>query len=150
MELKIPPVVVFLIAAALMWLLSALGAALTLPVPHRSLVALPIALAGAAIGLLGVRTFRRAATTVDPLHPDKAATVVRQGIYRHTRNPMYLGLALALLAWAVFFGNALALLVLPLFILYMTRFQIVPEERALAAKFGEDYRAYTREVRRWI
>lgn len=72
------------------------------------------------------------------------------GIYRHTRNPMYLGQALVLLGGMLWLGSAVALLVVPLFVGWITRFQILPEERVLSARFGADYAAFRREVRRWL
>lgn len=72
------------------------------------------------------------------------------GPYRFTRNPMYLGMVLILLAWCLWLGNAAALLALAAFVGYITRFQIVPEERALAGRFGAAYEDYRRRVRRWV
>jgi protein-S-isoprenylcysteine O-methyltransferase Ste14 len=109
-----------------------------------------LATAGACISLMAVISFRRARTTVNPLRPGTASTLVTGGIYRHTRNPMYLGLSIILLGWAVYLANAPALLLLPGFVLYIYRFQIVPEERTLAALFGAEYQAYRTRVRRWL
>ena len=100
--------------------------------------------------LSGVISFRLAQTTVDPVHPERASSVVTTGIYRWTRNPMYLGFWLLLLAYAVKLSQPLALLLLPVFIGYMNRFQIIPEEQALERLFGDDYRNYCQRVRRWI
>jgi protein-S-isoprenylcysteine O-methyltransferase Ste14 len=97
----------------------------------------------------GVLTFRRAKTTVNPTTPAAASALVRTGVFRFTRNPMYLGLLLCLVAWAIFLSSVLALLSAPLFVVYMNRFQIAPEERALAALFGDSFAAYKRDVRRW-
>ena len=72
------------------------------------------------------------------------------GLYRVTRNPMYLGMLLVLFGWAVFLSNLAALLIAPLFALYITRFQIIPEERVLAEKFGAAFMAYQSQVRRWL
>ena len=104
---------------------------------------------GVGLAISGVLTFKRAKTTVNPTTPAAASALVRTGVFRFTRNPMYLGLLLCLVAWAVYLSNALALLIVPLFVLYMNRFQIAPEERALATLFGDAYAAYKREVRRW-
>ncbi len=72
------------------------------------------------------------------------------GIYSITRNPMYLGLLFVLTAWSIFLANPLPFLMLPVFMLYINRFQIAPEERALTALFGSDFAAYQSRVRRWI
>ena len=76
--------------------------------------------------------------------------MVSTGIYRVTRNPMYLGLSLVLVAWAVFLSSAWALLGVAAFVLYMDRLQIAPEERALSKLFGSEYTAYRAKVRRWL
>ena len=148
MNPKIPPLVIVLIGALLMWLLDGL---LPMPaLPGMPMTAILIALAGVAVCAAGVLTFRRAGTTVNPLEPARASALVVRGIYRATRNPMYLGFALLLVAWGVWLSNAVALLIVPAFVLYMNRWQIAPEERALEALFGDSYRAYRESVRRWI
>ena len=137
LEHRIPPPVVALATAALMWALARLDLA---PVPRSGLttvLALVLAAAGLASSISGMWAFTRARTTMDPMHVEAASALVTGGIYRFTRNPMYLGLLLVLLAWAVYLGNLLAFVLLPAFVAYITRFQIVPEERALAERFGE-------------
>jgi protein-S-isoprenylcysteine O-methyltransferase Ste14 len=116
----------------------------------RAALAAVLAGAGAIVALAGVAAFRRARTTVDPTTPEAASAIVASGIYRRSRNPMYLGFMLMLAGWSAFLANPLAMLLLPAFIVYMNRFQIVPEERALSAKFGAKYRDYMRQARRWI
>ncbi|SMB27567.1 conserved protein of unknown function [Sterolibacterium denitrificans] len=91
-----------------------------------------------------------ARTTVNPLAPGRSNSVVRTGPYRFTRNPMYLGMALLLLAWCIHLRNPLAPLSILAFFVYIIRFQIIPEERALLAKFGDAYAAYLSDVRRWL
>jgi protein-S-isoprenylcysteine O-methyltransferase Ste14 len=150
LELRVPPVAVVLAAGALMWVL---GYALPWPgaeLPGRILFASLAALAGIAVAVAGIVEFRRARTTVNPMQPEKASSLVDGGILRITRNPMYLGMALVLLGWAIWLGSLVALLVLPLFTAYLTRFQIIPEERALAAAFGDAFAAYRHRVRRWL
>jgi len=149
LELRIPPPVVALVIGALMWFVA--GRTGHWPVPPGLRLALAIALAAAGVGvaLAGVASFRRARTTISPLSPQATSALVRDGVYRYTRNPMYVGMALCLVAWAVYLSNLPALLLVAGFVLYMNRFQVGPEERALAAHFGEAYAAYRREVRRW-
>lgn len=149
LELKIPPPLVAFLTGLLMWVASKLVAPVTLPRALRIGIAVALACLGAAIALAGVVEFRRARTTVNPLTPGAAAVLVRGGVFRFSRNPMYLGLLLCLVAWAVYLSNLLALFVVPLFVLYMNRFQIAPEERALTALFGDAYAAYRQGVRRW-
>lgn len=149
LELRVPPVAVVLIAAVLMWLL-----ARVLPWPGDLVggwpAALLIASAGVVVAVAGLVAFRQARTTVNPMKPEASSALVERGIYGLTRNPMYLGMALVLAAWAVWLGSVAAAAVLPVFTFYMTRFQIVPEERALAARFGEAFAGYLRRVRRWL
>ena len=127
--------------------LAAMGAKDTGFGVHAAMIAV---LAGAAASIAGVAAFRRARTTVNPLKPDSASSLVDSGIYRLTRNPMYLGFALALLGWGIFLSNPLSLAMLFVFVGYMNRFQIVPEERALESLFGDAFKAYRSKVRRWL
>ena len=150
LELKIPPVAVFLLCGVGMWLLESLLPELSLSLPGSRLVAVFIACAGGAVAVSGVLAFRSAETTVDPRYPDKSSSVVTRGIYRRSRNPMYLGLLLVLLGWAIFLGHVLPFAVLPMFVLYMNQFQIIPEERAMQASFGDEYSVYQDQVGRWI
>src|SRR5512134_3556753 len=129
LELRIPPVGVVLAAGALMWALDTMLPWPGTGLPGRVLLASLAALGGVAVAVAGILEFRRARTTVNPMTPGAASSLVERGIYRHTRNPMYLGMALALLGWAIWLGSLVALLVLPLFTAWLTRFQIVPEER---------------------
>jgi protein-S-isoprenylcysteine O-methyltransferase Ste14 len=150
LELKVPPPALALLFAVTMWLLSASAPSLALTLPWRTLVAFIIWSAGFAIALAGLFEFRRAKTTVNPLTPEAASAIVISGIYRYSRNPMYVGLLLALLGWSVWLSHLLAFALLPLFVLYINRFQIEPEERALSVKFGGLFRDYRRSVRRWF
>lgn len=150
LELKVPPVAVFLVCAAAAWGARALFPGLQLSLPWMPVVAAPLALSGIAIGVLGVVHFLRVGTTVHPTHPSRASRVVRSGLYGLSRNPMYLGLALGLAAFTLWLSHPCSLLAVPAFIAYMNRFQIVPEERALLEKFGEPYSEYLKSVRRWI
>jgi protein-S-isoprenylcysteine O-methyltransferase Ste14 len=150
LELKIPPGVLVIITAALMWLVARAGPAFGFLLPARRALALGLVVAGVVISALGVVSFRRAGTTVNPIKPETAGSLVVSGIYRRTRNPMYLGFLLGLAGLAVFLSNALAFIFLPVFVLYLNRFQIRPEERALASLFGKDFAAYQSKVRRWL
>ena len=154
LETKVPPPVWWLLAATAMWALDRwlpvqrLDAGLARPL--LAVLAGAVALVGSALVGEAMLRFVRARTTVHPLHPEHASRLVVAGTYRYTRNPMYLGLLMLLAAWALWLGSLSVWLVLPLFVFVLTRLQIVPEERALAAKFGEDYHAYCGAVRRWL
>ncbi|MDF3865344.1 isoprenylcysteine carboxylmethyltransferase family protein [Pseudomonas denitrificans (nom. rej.)] len=146
LEHRIPPPLVAIITAVLMWL----AVRPIDPLGNRLWLALLVMLAGVAVCLAGVASFRRARTTVNPLKPESASSLVVAGIYRHTRNPMYLGFTIALLGWCVFLGSALAVLGVAVFVLYIGRFQIRPEERALRELFGAEFEAFCGRVRRWV
>lgn len=150
LELRFPPVVVAAVCAGLMWLAARVAPGLAVDVRGREVVAPALAVLGIVVAFAGLFTVLRASTTIDPTRPEGASTLVTSGIYRFTRNPMYLGVFLVLLAAAAGLGHPLALLVAVLFVPYMTRFQIRPEERALRARFGEAFEAYTRRTRRWL
>ena len=150
LELKVPPVILVLVTASLMWTLAAVVPSLGFTLFSSSLVALVLAVIGVAFALLGVWEFRTAGTTVDPRVPDQSVSLVVRGVYRVSRNPMYVGFFLVLFALGIFLSNLASLVLLPAFVIYMNRFQIVPEERHMREKFGETYRQYEAEVRRWF
>jgi protein-S-isoprenylcysteine O-methyltransferase Ste14 len=150
LELKVPPVVVAGIVAALMWVVSVVTPPLPVPTALRIGVAAGSAIVAVVVGVWAIASFARAHTTVDPMAPERAQHLVDTGVYRFTRNPMYLGLLLILLAWAALLSTVQSLVVSSAFVLYMDRFQIGPEERALSALFGRDYADYTTRVRRWL
>ena len=133
-----------------MWIVSRLLPAGVVALPGGVPIAIALAVAGAVVTSLGVMAFRRVSTTVNPTKPESTAVLVCSGVYRVTRNPMYLGFLLILFGWALFLANIFALLLLPGFLVYMNRFQIAPEERALTARFGQSFVTYTSQVRRWL
>lgn len=150
LELKIPPPAVALLVAIAMWLAAIASTSLAFILPTRLAIALAVAALGVAISTAGTVSFWRAKTTVNPTRPEAASSLVATGIYRLTRNPMYLGLLLVLAGWAIYLSNAVTFVGPLLFLLYINRFQIVPEERALAARFGMAFEDYRRRTRRWI
>lgn len=150
LELKVPPVIQMAISAGLMWILETLLPALSIEFFASSLIALVLASIGVVFAILGVLAFRSAGTTVDPRIPDQSSSLVTKGVYRISRNPMYVGFLLILVGWGVFLSNFISFLLLPLFVMYMNRFQITPEERYMREKFGHEYRQYAAAVRRWI
>ena len=150
LELKIPPVALVFIFAGLMWLCAKLLPFLSIQTELRIPIAVAIILIGLVFGLAGVFSFRKAQTTVNPTTPEASSSLVTTGIFQYTRNPMYVGLMCLLLSWAVFLANPVSLLCSVGFILYMNRFQIRPEEQALTALFGDSYKTYTQQVRRWL
>ena len=150
LELKIPPVLVWLVMAGAMLGVSYSAPRLSFTLARSSAIALALVTLGGALAAAGVMAFRARRTTVNPLTPSASSSVVASGVYRISRNPMYLGFLLALAGWAVYLSHAGAVMLLPAFVAYMTQFQIKPEERTLLAKFGSEFAQYMSHVRRWI
>lgn len=150
LELRIPPLAL-VAATTVAILLATIHAPLArIPFPGQTFAAAALVLGGLLLAMVGVLQFRQSRTTVNPMSPHKASAVVTSGLYRVSRNPMYLGMAIALLGVAAW-GSTLAgyLLVLG-FCWYLTRFQIIPEEKALLATFGQEFAQYVARVRRWV
>ncbi len=150
MKLLIPPPLIGLVTAAAMWIVARNAVSFQVEQPLIEHLSLGVIAVGIGIELVCVFQFFRAKTTVNPLNPDQASSLVITGFYRYTRNPMYLGLLILLLGWGLRLSNPLALLPILLFVAYMTVFQIKPEEEALKRKFGDPYLEYCARVRRWL
>ena len=150
LALKVPPVAQVIITAAAMYGVSKMVPALTFSLDGSTALAVALGAMGLSLGIMGVTQFRIAQTTPNPQALEKVSSLVTSGVYQYSRNPMYVGLVLILLGWAFYFSHFLAFVLLPIFILYMTRFQIQPEERMMAQKFGKTYQDYLNKVRRWI
>ena len=150
LKLKIPPAVLFLLCVVLMWLtdrwLSFEPLVLLIPDWVYSLF---LSIGGLTI-LLGIIEFRRKSTTINPHKPQDTTAFVKSGIYRLTRNPMYLGMVLILCAAVVRLENMLTILFIPIFIWYMNELQIKPEEEVMEQKFGDEFLEYKKKVRRWL
>ncbi len=150
LELKIPPLIVVIVTGLGMWATSRALPGFSFRVWGGIWTALmPVGL-GVGIVTAGVVSFRLHRTTMNPLKPQAATTIVTTGIYRFTRNPMYLGIVLVLVGWTVYLANVAAAPWLIAFVAYMTKFQIEPEERTLLALFGREYTEYAAKVRRWL
>ncbi len=149
LETRIPPPLVLLTLGAAAFGVAHLTPKLSFHDACASLFAALLALAGLTLNLLPKVAFRRAGTSANPLRPAATKQLVTSGIYRYTRNPMYLGHVLMLSGWVVHLGNVLALVVVPVFVLFITRFQIRPEERALATVFPH-YEQFCRRSPRWL
>lgn len=150
LELRIPPLVQVLVIGGLMGITAGFTREFLLPLAVRVLGAALLIGLGIAVVLAGIWCFRRARTTVNPMQPSAATALVTGGIYRYSRNPMYAGFLLCLCGWACYLANIYAFAGPVIFVLYMNRFQILPEERALQQRFGQEYDAYRRLVRRWM
>lgn len=149
LELKIPPLVQLAACGTAMWLMAADSSTSSLGTLEIALISF-FSLLGTLFCSAGVWYFNREKTTVDPRYPERTATLVVSGIYKYTRNPMYVGFVSFLLAECVFFAQWLALSWVLIFVWYLTRYQIIPEERALRKIFGEEYTQYQKKVPRWL
>jgi len=151
MALKIPPLLLAVILAVLMSVLARVSPQLSFKLPMNWAAAAILTCIGALICIVAVISFYRAQTTVAPHRPHQSSALVMTGLYRISRNPMYLGFLLLLVAWGIYLANVPALLLMPvIFIVYMNRFQIIPEEKALDQAYGDVFLAYRRKVRRWL
>ena len=150
MRLKIPPAVQLFISAILMWIISIYADNFRFIFKYNNELALFCLIIGGTIIVFGIAAFRKAETTVTPLHPDKASSLVAMGIYQYTRNPMYFGLLLILFSIGLYLQNLASMFVLPIYIWFISKYQIIPEEEALHKLFGQDYINYQDRVRRWI
>ena len=145
---KIPPPIIAILFAVLIFYFSDSFAYVDLP--FKIYLSLFFVLLGFFITFSSARNFKKKETTVNPIKPEEASQLVTDGFFKITRNPMYLGMLLFLLGLSIYNGLIVGLVFLPLFVGYITFFQIIPEERAMIKIFGEDYKAYMKKVRRWI
>lgn len=150
LETKILPLLLVIFIGTAMWITSEITVSIAILTYITHSLSVITVLIGLAFVIAGVISFRYAHTTVDPMHPEKSNALVTSGIYQKTRNPMYVGFFCFLIAWAVYLGNVFSLLIACIFIPYMNRFQIQPEEKMLEQLFGDEYRAYLSDVQRWL
>ncbi len=147
---RIPPPLVALMFGVCMWFANDWLPPMDTAIGPRMALALLILSAGVFVCIAGVVSFRLAKTTVNPLKPDSASSLVSSGIFQYSRNPMYLGFVLILLSWAVFLSNPLLLPFALAYAFYIQRFQILPEELAMQKLFGEEFEQYKQTVRPWL
>lgn len=150
LKLKIPPPVYVLIFAMLMYFLAQYWPVLTLFSEPVTNIAYVFVVIGIALDLSAVSQFFRSKTTLNPIKPNNTQQVVSTGMYRISRNPMYLGMLFILIAWAIHLAVLTPFLLLPIFMLVLTVQQIIPEEKILTQKFGASYLQYKQQVRRWL
>lgn len=150
LELKVPPVIVMFIFMVLMYFVSNLFSSFNVDFLFQTFLSVETFVSGLAVIIAGVYIFKIQETTVNPLIPESSSKLVMNGIYKFTRNPMYLGMAIILFALFIFLGNILNLINIVLFILYMNKYQIIPEEKVLEKLFGDEFISYKSKVRRWL
>ena len=151
MHLKIPPPIVALIGILLIFLSKDYFLILYLHPHLQNTLSLLFLIIGFVIIFLATKEFKKSETTVNPMKPETSTRLVTSGVFKYTRNPMYLGLASILLASCFYFSSLLGIIVyVPLFIFYITVFQIIPEEESMKTIFNDEYLDYCSKVRRWI
>lgn len=150
LELKVPPLVVAILAGLTMRFIAWLWPAASVDARALSWLSWGLAGLGLVTAVASTLAFRQARTTVDPRTPQASQVLIRSGVFALSRNPIYLAMAMLLLAYAAKLGHPIAAVVVPVFMAYIQRFQIQPEERSLALVFGERYADYCRRVGRWI
>lgn len=150
LELLIPPLLVLMIFVILMWCIALLLPSFTLGIKPNFSLSIFMVLAGFLLVLISSASFIRVKTTLNPMRPELTSVLVKAGVYRYSRNPVYLGLLIMLLGWFVYLNNILAGLLVIAFVCYMNRFQIEPEEKALFKRYGAEFEDYKRLVRRWL
>jgi|TARA_X000001036_G_scaffold106896_1_gene99967 protein-S-isoprenylcysteine O-methyltransferase Ste14 len=148
METKIPPPVVTLIFGFAIYLSRKIFP--EIEIQYASFFGMFLLLLGFFILISAVKLFRNDKTTVNPLSPEQATKLVTNGIFKISRNPMYLGMAVILASVAVFFNIIGGIIFMALFCLYITKFQIIPEEKAMKELFAQDFEQYMKATRRWI
>jgi len=149
MKLIIPPPIYMLVFAALMWILSQYLPVYTWPL-NTQYIGLGMIVLGVCIDFSSLVKFLLSKTSVNPMRPEKTQVLVTTGMYQISRNPMYFGLLLLLTGWSLYVGALSAILLIPMFILLITKIQIQPEEVILQELFGQKYLDYKKNVRRWI
>ena len=148
METKIPPPIVTLVFGLSIYF--SRGIFQLVEIKYSFYFGILLLVLGFVILISAVRLFRKDKTTVNPLSPEQATKLVTDGIFKYSRNPMYLGMALVLGSIAIFFNLIGGIILVGLFCVYITKFQILPEERAMRDLFSDDFDKYTKVTRRWI
>ena len=148
MKTKIPPPILALVMIVLIYLSSFFIESTTFN--YQGSLSLLVLILGLACAIPSFKLFARYKTTISPLKPSDATALVTEGMYRYSRNPMYLGLLLLTIASTIWFGTWFGIIINILFIFLINFLQIIPEEEALLEIFGEEYEEYKKNVRRWI
>ena len=148
MKTRVPPPILALLMIGLVYLSYLLIGSVSFD--YQASVSVLLVIVGRSCALPSYRLFARNKTTISPLTPSETSVLKTQGMYRYSRNPMYLGLLLLIIAATIWFGTWFGIIISLFFILLMNILQIIPEEEALLQIFGEEYLEYKKKVRRWI
>ena len=145
---KIPPTILTLLFLIFNYVLN--FNSLKIDIPNRYFFTTLLLILGFYIIIRSSRLFAQAKTSIDPLRPFKSTSLITNDIYKYSRNPMYFGYLLIILASSVYLGNVISIIIIPLFIFTINFLQIIPEEEALKDLFVPRYDEYLIKVRRWI
>ena len=148
MQNKIPPPIITLLNIYIIYSIDHVFPKFNFP--FQSIVSIFVGIEAILIIFFAIKEFKKAATTISPIQIDQVSNFVTKGIFRFSRNPMYLGLTSLQVAAGIYFGNWLVLVVVPMFIFYITFYQIIPEEKVLKEKFGDDFKIYCSKLGRWL
>ena len=141
-----PPIVTIVFLFVIFFTKDFFRFSLTLP----SSIGFIIILAGLMIIFVAARQFKVANTTINPIKPENASVLVNKGVFSYSRNPMYLGMLLIIIGFSIIHNLMAVLVIMPLWVIYITNFQIIPEEEAMKILFKEDFLKYCKKTRRWI
>ena len=148
MNNKIPPPIIALVCA--------LGILFSKPFfreysnVNNSSISILFFLIGVACFFFAIKLFKKHNTTISPLKPEKATSLIVSGIYMYSRNPMYLGMLFILISTSIRFNIIGGIISISTFIIYITKFQIIPEEEQLKRIFGEKFLNYKKKTRMWL
>ena len=146
--IKIPPPILVLILTSLVYFSSTKLESIYLP--YRQTVSVLILIIGLVVIISPVFDFIKSKTTVNPVKFQNVNRLVTTGIYRYSRNPMYLGMILIIISTTVYYLNLLSVFSPLIFYIWINKFQISREEIFLEGKFGNEYLKYKSKTRRWI
>ena len=150
LELKIPPPVYALSLGIVMWFLNQSLPLLRFIESPWNKIGMAIIVIAIVLDSSSLFLFLKKRTTINPMKPTSTEGLVTAGLYKITRNPMYVGLLVILFGYAVWLGSLTPFLILPAFYWLITQMQIKPEERILEKKFGQEYLDYKNKVKRWL
>ena len=148
LETKIPPPIVAIISGVI------ISASSTIINPFEfygaKLIAMLFLILSFSLIVISIRKFNHSETSINPMTPKAATKLLSTGVYAVSRNPMYLGLVGILCGISIILGSWFSFLVIPIFVFYINKYQIIPEERAMKALFKDEYLSYCDEVKRWF
>ncbi len=149
LSLKIPPPLIAFGAVLFLYALNNFAPLYRINFLYQSYLSISVVCIGTTIALIAIVKFKQLQTPIDPRQPDKTHRLANSGIYKISRNPMYLGILLILVGIGIYLGAVSGLLAIATFVTYITKYQIIPEEKVLTMKFKERYQKYSRNVPRW-